>query len=75
MRLLREPWRFVLAWTALCAILVALLLSKLSEPISPRCIDNCDLTRVLAAFGVLIIVMGWFVVIAIVLTAFRRGER
>jgi hypothetical protein len=72
MRLPPEPWRFVIAWTLLCAIPVVFLLDDMLKPLPGHCIDYCGLGQTLGGILIPIIVSVWLVVVAIAVWGFRR---
>ena len=74
MRFLAEPWRFILAWTALCAIPVIFLVGGALEPAPEQCIDYCGFGGTMAGLLIPLIALLWLGVIGLVLWAFRRTE-
>jgi hypothetical protein len=74
MHLLREPWRFVILWTALCAIPVYWLIEKALQPVDPRCFEYCGLYGEVAGIVVPTIMVIWIAVSGLVIWIYRRRQ-
>jgi hypothetical protein len=72
MRLVRQPTRFLLLWTAICAVPAYFLIDLRFRPIPDGCWDMCGYGAYVATWGLFVLVMIWIVVVVLVVWLWNR---
>ena len=70
---LRRSTRFLVLWTALCALVLVLLAPGRSQVADPRCFEYCNLVPQLASLVTAGVIVAWLAVV--VLFALLRGPQ
>ena len=72
MRFLRQPTRFLLLWTAICAVPIYVVVSEAMQPVPESCFEWCDIAWPIARMVTTVVGVIWLVVVVLVIWLWNR---